>query len=102
MPEVVPAPGPAARIQRTAGQVGAVAVLLQLWFAFGWFGAGHWTAEQSSAVTAAAALGASAVQNLIGHVRQRATGTIEAAPVEPAPPSAAAEPDLKPITGRRR
>jgi hypothetical protein len=82
MPDAVTNPGPAARIQRTAGQVGAITVLFQLWFAFGWFGADHWDAQKSSAATATAAVVASAIQNIIGHIRQSRAGQTEAAPVE--------------------
>jgi hypothetical protein len=43
-----PAPGPGARVSRTSGQVGGALVLVELWQAFGWFGAGGWSAEQSA------------------------------------------------------
>lgn len=53
-----PAPTPAQRVSRTAGQSGGVVLLIELWQSFGWFGADHWTAEQSAqrwpAVTAVA------------------------------------------------
>lgn len=78
MNDPVPAPGPSARIQRTAGQVGSVLVLLELWLAFGWFGSGGWTERQVLAVTAFAVVAASAAQNAIGHLR----GRTEIAPVE--------------------
>lgn len=63
------APGPGARIQRTAGQVGAVSILIQFIIAFDWFEAGSWTVEQSAAVMALAAVVASALQNVLGHFR---------------------------------
>lgn len=43
-----PAPGPGARVSRTSGQVGGALVLVELWQAFGWFGADTWTAEQAA------------------------------------------------------
>lgn len=79
--EFTPAPGPAARVQRTAGQVGGVVVLLELWFAFGWFGSEEWTERQVLAVTAVAYVAASAAQNVAGWLRARGP---EVAPVEPA------------------
>lgn len=66
-----PAPGPALRVQRTAGQVGGVLIILELWLAFGWFGADDWTERQVLAVTAAAIFLASAVQNVVGHLHSR-------------------------------
>lgn len=66
-----PAPGPAGRVVRTAGQVGGVVVLVDLAQAFDWFGAASWTSDQQGAVTAALAIAASAVQNLVGHWRAR-------------------------------
>lgn len=44
-----PAPGPGTRVARTGGQVGGVIVIIDLWQAFGWFGADTWTAEQAAA-----------------------------------------------------
>lgn len=43
-----PAPGPGARVSRTSGQVGGALVFVELWQAFGWFGADTWTAEQAA------------------------------------------------------
>lgn len=54
------APGPGARFSRSAGQGGGALVVIELWQAFGWLGAGGWTAEQSAqrwpALTAALTL----------------------------------------------
>jgi hypothetical protein len=65
-----PAPGPAARVSRTAGQGGAALTLINLWQAFGWFGADGWTTEQAQlrwpALTAAIWLVITAVQNVAG------------------------------------
>lgn len=68
-------PGPGQRIQRTAGQVGSVVILLTFVEAFDWFGSGSWTAEQSAAVLAVATLAASTVQNLVGHWRSKGAPT---------------------------
>lgn len=99
----IPAPGPAARVQRTAGQLGAVSVLLQLWFAFGWFGADTWSPEQAAAVTAVAGLLAALVQNVAGHLKAKQQRQQEVAPIEAAPPSAAAveADEAKPLARRR-
>lgn len=63
-----PAPGPAARFGRTAGQGGGVVIFLNLWQAFGWLGADTWTAEQAAArwpaITAAGIAVVSGAQNL--------------------------------------
>lgn len=84
--EFTPAPGPAGRIQRTAGQVGAVTIVLDLWLAFGWFNADAWSEQQVLAVSAVGYLLVSVVHNVAGHLRSR----VEVAPVEPAEPSDAA------------
>lgn len=81
MTEATPAPGPAQRVQRTAGQLGGVSVLLTLAIEFDWFGAGQWTPGQSAAVFAAIGVLASAVQNLVGHLRKPR----EFAPAKPDP-----------------
>lgn len=60
---VDPAPTPGQRIQRTAGQLGAVDILIRLVTAFGWFGAGHWTGEQATSVALAGAFMAAAAHN---------------------------------------
>lgn len=90
MTESIPAPGPAARTQRTAGQVGSVYLLLEFVVAFGWFGSGSWTERQYGATLALLAVVASGVQNLVGHFRQNAANQQEVAPIEAAPPSGAA------------
>lgn len=54
-----PAPGPGSRITRTAGQAGGVLAFIDLWHAFGWAGADHWTAAQAG--TRWPALGAVAI-----------------------------------------
>lgn len=79
---VVAAPGPAGRIQRSAGQAGAVTILIELWVAFGWFGADHWDEQQNRAVMAVGILLAAIIQNVAGHLH----GRTEVAPVEQAPP----------------
>lgn len=90
MTEAIPAPGAAQRVQRTAGQIGAVTVVLDLVVAFGWVGADGWDPAQTTAVFAVAAVAASAAQNVIGHYRQNAANQQEVAPIQPAPPSGAA------------
>lgn len=63
-----PVPGPGSRVSRTAGQLGGATVLVELWQAFGWFGADHWTADQSAqrwpAITAAVVFGISVAHNV--------------------------------------
>lgn len=70
-----PRPGPAARVSRTAGQGGAVLTILQLWQAFGWFGASTWTSQEAAmrwpAITAALVLAVAAVQNLVNWWTER-------------------------------
>jgi len=60
---------------RTAGQGGAVLVLVQLWQSFGLWGADHWTPDQSAqrwpAVTAGLVLAVATAQNLAGWWRGR-------------------------------
>lgn len=72
-----PAPGPAARFSRTAGQGGGALVVVQLWQAFGWLGADGWSAEEAAArwpaVTAAVLLAVSGAQNLANWWRGRAS-----------------------------
>lgn len=58
------APGPTTRIQRTAGQVGSVVVLLDLVLAFEWLGSKTWTPAQVVAVTGVLLFLASVAQNL--------------------------------------
>lgn len=43
-----PTPGPGGRVSRSAGQLGGATVLVELWQAFGWFGASEWTAEEAA------------------------------------------------------
>lgn len=63
-----PAPGPAARVGRTAGQGGGVVILINLWTAFGWLGSDTWTADQAAqrwpAITAALVFAVAGLQNL--------------------------------------
>lgn len=62
-----PTPTAGQRVARTAGQSGGVVVFIELWQAFGWFGADHWTADQAAqrwpAIFAAALLVVAAVHN---------------------------------------
>lgn len=62
-----PAPGPAARVGRTAGQGGGVVIFISLWRAFGWVGADTWTAVQAAerwpSITAALVFAVAGVQN---------------------------------------
>lgn len=88
VPTYTPAPGPAGRIQRTAGQVGAVTIVLDLWLAFGWFDADGWSEQQVLAVSAVGYLLVSVLHNVAGHLRSQT----EVAPIEPAEPSDAATP----------
>lgn len=64
-----PVPGPGARVSRTAGQLGGATVFIELWQAFGWFGADTWTADQSAqrwpALTASIVFGVSIVHNVV-------------------------------------
>ena len=63
------APSAGQRVQRTAGQAGVVLVAVQLWQAFEWFGAAHWTAEEAAlrwpAITAAGYVAVAGAQNLV-------------------------------------
>lgn len=72
---LVKSTGPGTRFTRTAGQGGGTLVLVELWQAFGWFGADHWTAAQSSerwpSVTAAVLLIVSAVHNTWNYLQTR-------------------------------
>lgn len=96
--EPIPAPGPSARIQRTAGQVGAVTIVMDLWLSFGWFGADTWTEQQVLAVSAVGYLLASVLHNVAGHLH----GGTEVAPIEQAPAPPPDAPDLEtPKAGRR-
>jgi hypothetical protein len=65
--QVTPEPAPTAggRFGRSAGQMGGVVVLLDLWLAFGWLGADGWSERQVLAVTAASYLVASGLHNLV-------------------------------------
>jgi hypothetical protein len=79
-----PSPGPAARAARGAGQAGGALVLIQLWQAFGWFGAEDWTAEEAGvrwpAVTAALILAVTVLHNLWNYLHpQGASSVAEAA-----------------------
>lgn len=71
-----PDPGPAQRVARTAGQAGGALVLVQLWQAFGWFGADGWSEADAAlrwpAITAATVWLVSSLHNLVGWwMRQR-------------------------------
>lgn len=67
--EANPAPTAGERFQRSTGQAGGVLVVIQLWQAFGWFGADGWSAEAASlrwpAITAAGYVVVSGAQNLV-------------------------------------
>lgn len=66
-----PAPGPGARIQRTAGQAGGVLVFLELVLAFEWLGSAGWSQREAAAVTAVAFFVAATGQNLVNWLAQR-------------------------------
>jgi hypothetical protein len=91
-----PAPGPAARVGRTAGQGGGVVIFINLWQAFGWMGADTWTAEQAAqrwpAITAAAIGLVSIAQNAWNWWRSERIRTTESITVtaEQTPPGEAA------------
>ena len=80
-----PAPGPGGRVGRTAGQVGGVVTIIDLWLAFGWLGADDWTERQVLAVSAVAYLVVSAGHNLVNwwhRERNRAVPPTSAVTVE--------------------
>lgn len=90
-----PAPGPAARVGRTAGQGGGVVIFINLWQAFGWVGADTWTAEQAAqrwpAITAAAIAVVSIAQNAWNWWRSERISTTESVTVTAeAPPASSA------------
>lgn len=70
-----PAPSPAARVTRAAGHGGAGLILVDLWRAFGWFGADNWTAEQAQerwpVLTVTVVFVMAASHNLLNHLRSR-------------------------------
>lgn len=67
--EANPAPTAGQRFQRSTGQAGGFLVVIQLWQAFGWFGADSWSAEEAGlrwpAITAAGIVVVAGVQNLV-------------------------------------
>lgn len=108
-----PTPGPAVRVQRTAAQIGGVAVVLELVDAFGWLGSDRWTDRQGAAVTGAAILAVSIVHNVVNYLRAKAADEVyrgelttlardvaEDRPSSP-PPLAAQEPGEAPPARRR-
>lgn len=101
-----PAPGPGLRVVRTAGQAGGAVVLIELWQAFGWFGAAGWTPDESAArwpaITASLLFVIAVVQNGVAAWQDSRAGRVEVAPVEAAPPSPEAPepaPDTPPAPG---
>lgn len=68
------APGPGARVTRTAGQAGGALVLIELWQSFGWFGAAGWSADEAAqrwpALSAALLFAISVGHNLAGFWRR--------------------------------
>lgn len=91
-----PAPGPGSRVTRTAGQLGGALVLIELWIAFGWLGAGDWTDRQTLAVYAVSAFAVAAAQNLLN----ARSGQVEVAPIEPAAVEVVDDDDLVDIDER--
>ena len=86
------APGPGARVARTAGQAGGALVMLELWQAFGWFGSDEWSADRWKAVTAAAVFLVALVQNVVNWWRTErlplpAVGSVTVTAVEPPAPT---------------
>lgn len=57
-------------MQRSVGQGGTAVIFVQLWQAFGWFGASGWDVEDANArwpaITASLYVAIAAAQNLIG------------------------------------
>ena len=78
-------PTPGQRVARGAGQAGGALVLVQLWQAFGWFGADGWTAEEAGvrwpAVTAAVILAVGVIHNVWNYLRPQAVDPATAAAV---------------------
>jgi hypothetical protein len=70
-----PAPTPGQRISRGVGQAGGGLVFIELWQAFGWFGADSWTQDQAMqrwpAVTATAIVVIGALHNLGNWLAER-------------------------------
>jgi hypothetical protein len=77
-PPGAPTPGPGTRVSRSAGHAGGALVLIELWRAFGWAGADHWSVEQAAqrwpAITATAAFGIAAVHNVVNWLCERNRG----------------------------
>lgn len=65
------APGPGARVARSAGQLGATDIALRLVTSFGWFGSSHWTGDQAASVALAAAFAVAGLHNLVNWWRNR-------------------------------
>lgn len=89
-------PGPAGRMQRTVGQIAGSAILLELVFAFGWFGSETWTERQVLAVSGTVYFLAAAGHNLVNWWKARNQPTPPPSAVEVA--AVNAEPD--PIPSR--
>lgn len=85
-PSGPPTPGPAGRLQRTAGQVGGSAILLDLVISFGWFGSNSWTTGQTTAVTAAVVFAIAGLHNLGNWISERRAATDQAALPAPSTP----------------
>lgn len=90
-----PAPGPGARFGRGVAQNGGVLVFIDLWQAFGWFGADHWTGDEAAkrwpAIYAAALVVVLAGHNAFNwwtreRTRNLDTVTVTATPAQPERP----------------